>query len=370
MGCAPPAVSPPVGTGPVASPSASSPEAAPPPAPPIVRVTYREAASLFEILDNVSSWWQGKVDPEYREAWRERFGWTREDDERFAEYKQIRKRYYEDRPSEETDPAKLRHGLFAPRKVPDRFANAFYESEHLPEAFAKLSAFVGAEDLASVERLYGAYATPLEVLGEESRPLAAIAAALDDDIADPGAIRLLRRMAAAHGLAELPPMTALFVWWPPVEHVTANQRDRFLIMKVHPGTHCAPAEGDLDVVVHELVHYLSAQRSDEEKGAFSRAFLDECVPPDDVHPSAVLEEPMAVAHQRLFTTLHTGAPPDLQRRWYGGDPWIDPFAKALYEPLRRAYARGDVIDEEFFAAAGATCNAVRSSLEGAGQPAR
>lgn len=333
----------------------------------LVRVRFRNAASQFEILDNVSRWWKGKNDPEYQEAWRKRFGIGPDDEARFAAYKTIRKRYYEDRTDPGEDPATAPFGLFAPRKIPDRVANAFYAAEGLEEAFATLAKFVDASDLATLRDFFGAYAAPLDALRSESEGLEGIAAALDARLARPESQAAIRRLALGHGASDVAPMIALFVWWPPVEHVTANQRDHFLIMKYNPEGHRQLARADADVVVHELIHYLSSRRPDEHKRAGTRVLMEGCGVPDGVPFPHVIEEPLAVAHQRLFSLWSGGVAPRFDTPWYGGDPWVDPLSKALYEPLRQAYDRRAGLDLAFMTQAAELCRHVRGARESAAQ---
>ena len=82
----------------VAPSPAPSPAPAPSPVPPAsvkISFTYHEAASIFEILENTSNWWEGKCDIEYRDDWKKRFGLTIDDEKRFYAYQDIRKRNLE-----------------------------------------------------------------------------------------------------------------------------------------------------------------------------------------------------------------------------------------------------------------------------------
>src|SRR5262249_13757064 len=142
------------------------------PSRPVMVVTYREAANVFEILDNLSNWWSGKCDPEYRAYWVERFGVTPEDEQRFASYKAIRKRYYDYGPSAEPTPPKPEDVLFAPRKPPDRIAEAFYGAQTVAEALAALAAFTTVEDRTFLEQFYAAYRAQCQALLEESEAYA------------------------------------------------------------------------------------------------------------------------------------------------------------------------------------------------------
>jgi hypothetical protein len=184
-------------------------------APKIV-ATYREAANVFEIMDNVSSWFPDKNDAQYREAWQARFGVTSADEDRFRAYKEIRKRWF-------SRADESRGGLFATSKPTDRIAEAFYTSDTLDAAYAKLAVFV-------------------------QRP--------------------------------------------------KNHQD----------------------------------------------------------PPKIIEEPLAVVHQKMFLGLVEPERLDFTEGWYGGDPWIGTFAKLIYEPVRRYHETPNAhLDEELMTKLGKSC---------------
>jgi hypothetical protein len=56
-------------------------------------VVYREAADLFEVLDNVSEWWPDYTEPEYRQYWTDSIGFQPGDSALFASYAALRSRY-------------------------------------------------------------------------------------------------------------------------------------------------------------------------------------------------------------------------------------------------------------------------------------
>ena len=152
--------------------------------------------------------------------------------------------------------------------------------------------------------------------------------------------------------------TALYIWWPPVENVTANTRDRFLLLKYNPAKHGRSAMSDIDIPIHEFTHYLSAHQPEEQKRALTHTFLAGCDPTADVKPVKILEEPLAVAHQKLFLSVAAPQRFDASVPWYGGDQWIDPFAKAIYPALKDARAHGRTIDDALMTSAAKSCAAL------------
>lgn len=335
------------------SPAAMPPPPRPPPRPPAVSiaVTYREGANVFEILDNVSNWWPAKCDSEYRDYWKERFGISDDDERRFAAYKQIRKAHYP-RPA---DAPERGADLFGPAKAVDRFAEAFYGAATVDAALATLAGLVTAEELATLKDFYTAYRPSYEPLLAESRPYSDIAAGMQSKLAEARVIAYLEKIARSYGVTALPPFTALYVWWPPVDGVSANNRDRYLLLKYNPTRHRSNAGSDFDVPVHEFAHYVSAHQSEERKLALSKTFLAGCDPTKRVPPVKILEEPLAVAHQKMFLALVDPQRFDVTAPWYHGDKWVDPFAKAIYPHVVQVHGSGRMIDDALMTTMASSC---------------
>lgn len=68
--------------------------ATPEPAPAQASAQYRRAADVFELLDNVSDWWPGYTDAQYREHWVRHVGLTVADDTILASYAALRTRHF------------------------------------------------------------------------------------------------------------------------------------------------------------------------------------------------------------------------------------------------------------------------------------
>jgi hypothetical protein len=349
--------------------SVPSPIVAAAPADPLV-VTYREAANVFEILDNVSSWLPDKCDSEYRTYWQQRFGITPEDDQRFSAYKAIRERYYTFPADQEKDPLKSKNGLFAQRKPPDRVAEAFYGAATLEAAFEALGAFMKPEDVEALKRFYQGYRPRYAELLAESEAYPKIASALQTKLDGAGIADFYARAARFYGVAGAPRFTALYVFWPPVDHVTANNRGGFLILKYHPVAHREDAVRDIEIPVHELIHHISAEQPDEQKQALTRAFLARCDVTARLSGPRILEEPLAVAHQKMFLRMVDPSRFNFASSWYG-DPWIGVFAKLSYGPVSQAHEKGGKLDGELMAVLGKTCSQIKAAaalLSGDGAP--
>jgi hypothetical protein len=325
-----------------------APSAPAAPTAPTLDVTYRDAANVFEILDNVSVWWRGKADPEYRKYWEQRYGLTEADQHRFASYKEIRKRYF----SHEDDPD---GGLFAPAKAPDRIAETFYDVETLEQAFAKLAAFVTTEDVATLRSFYEAYRTQLAPLLEESRAYVAIAKEVAAKLTAARTADYYASLARYYGTSATTRFTVLYIWWPPVDNVRANQRGKYLLLKYNPLEHRTQAERAMDVTVHELAHFVSSRQPEAQKQALTKTFLAGCDVPDTDQGPRILEEPLAVVHQKIYLGQIDPARLEFKSPWYGHDAWVSDLAKASYEDVRASHAQSGHIDDALMTAMAKRC---------------
>lgn len=327
---------------PSASAAASAPSAA------TLEVLYREPANVFEILDNVASWRTGKADPAYREHWRQRYGLGAADDERFASYKEIRKRYI----SHADD---LDGGLFARTKPADTIAETFYAAATLDAAFTSLATFVSADDVATLRAFYEAYRPQLAPLLVESKAYVEIAATLQGKLESSHAADYYARVARYYGAPEAQHFSVLYVWWPPVDSMTANQHGPYLLLKYNPVKHRADAERATDVTVHELVHYVSGHQPEAQKLALTKTFLAGCDVTAAINGPRILEEPLAVVHQKIFLGLTDPEHLEFGSAWYGGDAWVSIFAKVIYEQVRRSHAGSGHIDDALMTTMARSC---------------
>jgi hypothetical protein len=311
---------------------------------PFFHVTYREAASVFEILDNVAGWWEGKNEPEYRAYWTKRFPLSADDERAFATYTELRRRYYE--------PGDGGGGLFGPRKPIDRLADAFYRSDTIAQALDRVKAFATPADVDALAAFYRAFVTRTDQLLAESKVFTSFAADLERQLASPKTTAFVQRLADAYGVKKPEPFTVLYVWWPPVENVTANNRGDVVLLKYNPKQHEDDATHSADVPVHEYVHYLSSMQPEERKRALTDVFTKGCKVPASVKPVKVLEEPMAVVHQKRFLRETDPERLDFSHAWYGGDPWISTYAKLLFNLVEQH----PVVDEALVRRAARLCS--------------
>lgn len=338
-------------SGPVTSPEVRASWAPPPAAPagvPALRARYRASADVFEVLDNASVWYRKKCDPEYRAAWESTLGLTPEDERWFERYAEIRKRHYPVPPEDDGPPI-----LFAPEKH-DVLADAFYTAESVSDALAALRTHLPPEDVATLEGFYAAMLPRAQRWFDESAAFVEIGESLSARLDQPDTRAFVERMARFYGVTPAASFTVLLVWWPPVDHVTASNRGSTLLMKYNPVRHRDRAERDVDVPIHELAHFTSSRQSAEQKRDLSAAFLSSCASHPEPSP-ALLEEPLAVAQQKVFLSFAEPSRLDLEAPWYGDAPWIGDYAKRIYPNVRARYEEGRPMDQAWMRSLGARC---------------
>ncbi len=304
---------------------------------------YSESADVFVIMDCVSGWWDSSYcldDGAYRNVWKDRFGMSVADIETFKKYDQVRQRYYKGLGLPKDPPEPYSDGIFAKRSsiTEDQISPAFFSSESLDEALAKLQAVVSADDLIFLKDFYSKYKPKYEQLLKESLPFKKKAKDLSQRLANKKYAEFFSKISAYYSVSEDLKYEVLFTWYPPIEKDFAFPLDKFLILQKNPIKHIHWE--DEDVVFHEIVHTLSVRQPQIQKEQISKILLDGC-PIGDVFPKGqqtkIIEEPMAVAiGQILF--LKTFFPERLHwdSKLYN-NLWISTFSKNIYP----------VIEEEF-----------------------
>jgi hypothetical protein len=307
-----------------------------------VEVAYRQPADAFEILDNVSDWWPGYTEPEYRKFWVDSVGVSGADSAYFAQYRVVRERYFDRSGQQSEDPRASKSGLFTDSRAlsADPLAHAFYSSETMEEAFVRLRAVVTEVDLEFLRSFIAHFAPRLEPLTSETRRR--VAATLDrtrEALSATAVAAYVDSVATFFGTTEDVTFTALYVWWPDADRVRASPNGRFLILRVNP--HPNEAMSNADVVVHEAVHVLSALQPDIQKRSVTDAILEQCDQSlEHTRRLGVVEEPLATIFGNIeFRRRFEPNRFSWGRQWYG-EPWVDVSAKLMYPVVMQAVAGG------------------------------
>jgi len=344
--------------------------ATPRPVAPQAAVHYRQAADVFELLDNVSDWWPGYSDGRYRSYWVRHIGLSAADDTMLASYTKLRERYFDKHGQSNEDPAISEGGLFTARATldADPVGDAFFQSETVNEALGRLGGRIAPADLQFLRRFYAHFERRyLPLVTEHEQAVQASLAETN---------RTLTSLMFESWIGEVERFfdvasqgqryDALYVWWPDSVRVVANLRGRFLVLRalVKPGEKLNVG----DVVAHEAVHVIAAHQTSAQKRSISDAFLRDCPVTASVGRLSVIEEPLAVVFgNMLFTRTFRRERYRYAKRWYG-DEWVDLYAKLLFSPTVAALQHGGRIADEVTEAV-QLCSTMRSLRERSGAPA-
>lgn len=324
-------------------------------------VVYREPADTFEILDNVSAWWPGYTEAVYREFWADSLGISAADSALFAQYTQLRERYFDKTGQNNEDPRTSRSGLFTDRSIlsADPVGFAFYASGSMDEAYGRLGDIVEPDELAFLRSFYEHFADRTAPLTAETRrSTVASMARTRNTLSDSTLPAYLSGISTFFGVSEDATFTALYVWWPDADRIMANPNGPFLLLRVRP--YEGEAINSADIVVHEAVHVVSAMQSEAQKRAVSDAILATCSGAlGQTRRLGVIEELLATVLGNIeFRRRFDPGRFSWSRSWYG-EPWVDLSARVLYPVVIDALAAGETIAGASFSAdAAASCKVV------------
>jgi hypothetical protein len=306
-----------------------------PRAAPRFRVSAPLGASVVEIVDGVAQWDPERNEIAYRREWEHRFGVSPSHARALAAWGEVRRRLAPAEPDVDAP-------LLGRDKPVDRVAAAFRGADDVHRALERAREVAGESDVATLREALDGLSAELDALLAEARSLEPMVGELEARLGESDVARFVDDLGRFYGVSDLPIMSVRLAWWPPSDETSASLTGDDLILRRRPGTSAAP---DVDVVVHEAVHMTSRRLPPARKESLSRAFRSKCAsPPARVPPSHLLEEPLAVAQQKMF--LARTAPSRFERdaSWYG-DPWVSALAKLVYDEIVDAYARGATLDE-------------------------
>lgn len=308
-------------------------------APQAAAVHYRQAADVFELLDNVSDWWPGYTDARYRSDWIRTIGLSAADDTLLSRYAKLRVRYFDKRGQSNEDPSTSEGGLFTARATldADPVGDVFYRSATVSEALGRLDGRVAPDDMQFLRYFYAHFERRyLPLVTEHER---AVQASLAETNRTLESSTFATWIGALERFFDVPIQEqrydALYVWWPDSLRVVANPRGRFLVLRalIKPGEKLNVG----DVVVHEAIHVIAARQTSVQKRSISDAFLRDCPPTPAIGRLSVIEEPLAVVFgNMLFTRTFRPDRYRYAKRWYG-DESVDLYAKLLFAPTLDAF---------------------------------
>lgn len=295
-------------------------------------VEYSESAALFSLMDNTSGWWPGFVDENYRVAWQKKFGWS-EDDQKWADrYSEYRNRTYVDE-SQGSALEDSPDGLFSystsNTEAADPLAAHMLGSGSVAEAMSKLDTIATLEDAQMLRGFYAHFRPKWEVILSDTDQLVRHADRLNVQLNAPAITKFLDRVSAFYGVEVDGVFRVFFTRYPMSERsraeVVAGQN--FLL---HAPEEWPYEAGEWDTIaMHEMVHFISARQSSEQKLSLTQRFLKRCPLPAGARRLWMIEEPLAVAiGQAAYSEMVLGKPLDPHTNWYG-TPWIDLVSRTL-----------------------------------------
>ncbi len=321
-----------------------------------IQVEYSKSADVFELMDNISNWWPGFTEEEYEKFWKKNFKTQPEDKAFFQKYTALREKYYNNPDQKEKNPLKNRNGFFSNSGSlgADPYAEAFYSSNSLEEAYDKLRKKISPEDLEFVKKFYQHFQIRYESLIK------------DDQKAFEGSIAIVKKVFEKNGVQKYfenvvkfynangnLQYRVLYTWWPPIDRTNASPTGQYLIMRNHPIKH--KDRNDSDIVAHEIIHTISTNQPLEQKIKLTKSFLDRCPVQDKLKKLVVLEEPLAVAFgQLLFNEKFNSRNFSLSDNLYN-NPWINTYSRLIFLPLKDRFEKNENINQGFINEASKLC---------------
>lgn len=330
-----------------------------------MEAVYSQGADIFDLMDNVSEWWEGFCDAEYKKYWKEKYGISKEDSEFFSKYAALREKYYSDPDQAEKDPLKNRNGFFAMTGTitADPLAEAFYDSDSLEQGYAKAAKVITADELSFLKSFHAYFAPKYAPLLKESAAFKKIMPSVNRSLRKPGMAGYFGEVARFYNVKSDLSYRVLYTWWPPIKRTNASPTGRYLIMRYNPVQHIDIAETDWDIAFHEVVHAISAMQPLEQKQQITQAFIKICDPRESVKRGRILEEPLAVALGQI-EFLRRFAPKKLV---YDDslyiDPWVNLLGKLIHPVLEKSLREKKNIQQGFAESAARLCREVLAASD-------
>lgn len=313
-----------------------------------INVVYKEPANIFTVMDQVSEWNKDFCKTVYKNYWKGKYPFSKADQNYFARYKKLREKYFINADSNIKDVTKAKSGLFveAESLTEDPLAKVFYSSETLTEAFNKLSGVLTPEEIKFLQEFYQHFEKKYQSILEESKKLIKVAKDSSAPMQDRKLVVYLKKIALFYQSKLGENYTVLYVWAPLGKETFAFPAGDFLIMQCHPNTPAENVPGP-DVIVHEIIHTISARQPLEQKQELTKVFLEKFKGAGKVERLKILEEPLAVVWgQVLYLKKFNPAlyeQENYRMIWYN-HPWVRVYAQLLTPLMEEVYQSGETIN--------------------------
>ena len=325
-----------------------------------ISAEYHRPTDLFALMDGVSNWYFN--DDSYRKSWVDRFGWSSNDKKVVKFYRKYRDRTYYDRAQKDKKFRKNQDGIFAARSSysikTDPLAEHFINSITIEEALLNLDNIVSSADASNLRAFYENFRSKWVTILTESKDFTSHLQALNDNLEGNKVEHYLNRISAFYRVELDLRFKARFIWWPPINRTLADISGNTIFLRLNPSKHAA--KGDwAEIVMHELIHYISAHQPIEQKRSLSEKFLEIC-PFKGNKPYDYLEEPMAIAWgQAAFAKYVQGQPLDPSQDWYNR-PLPEVMGRLIWLEVDSIYGSETTIDERFIQRVAKNCSRLLS----------
>jgi hypothetical protein len=320
---------------------------------------YDEPADLFVLMDNVS-WWSsgGFLDRPYRDYWESQYTVTAEDQAWFDRYAEYRRRTYSDPGQAFQDPREGPDGYFAKRSSmapeSDPLAHHMIGSGSIDAALETLPQAVGEADAQTLRGFYRHFEDQWRPILAESAAFAERATALNATLSGPEVQRYVDRLTGFFNVELDRDFGVYFVWWPPIDRTAAGITGSAFVIKSHPQRH-ANEDGWEGIAMHELVHFISAHQSSDQKRTLTDQFLEICPADSSASLYDIIEEPLAVAWgNAAFGKFVMDSPLHPAESWYFR-PLPATMGRLIWPLVDRIYKSDTRITDGFIPHAAMMC---------------
>lgn len=316
-----------------------------------IKISYREVANLFTIMDQVSGWKKEFCKEIYGQIWKEMYPLRKQDSIFFKRYKELREKYFfnPDRSTKALNESAS--GLFYADTslTEDPIGYVFYQAKTLEEAFIRLSSIIEPSEIEFLQDFYSYFRDRYMPILEESKKLNILAESLASQIKDERLVSFLGKVAHFYQSTLGENFTVLYVWYPKISSGTAFASGPYAFIQCHPDISPEKALG-IDIVIHEIVHMISARQSLASKQKLTSTFINIFKEAESMDKYKILEEPLAVVWgQAMYLKLFNPEAflkQNYKMNWYYRS-WVNVYAQLLIPLLEEAYQKEEIMDEDF-----------------------
>jgi hypothetical protein len=324
-------------------------------------IDYKESAAIFDTMDHVSLWKEGFCNPQYRSFWDTHIGPLPHDAEHFQRYTALREKYF----FYTAEPDVLKgDGLFNTISSlhQDPIADAFYSAATVDEAFIKLQTIIEPEEIKTLRTFYKHFECRYSSLLCDTQNFMQQVDNEKTRILVPQVLHYLEQVARFYRVTEHISFRVRHSWFPPIRSTGGHCSGINLIIQSHPQLHGIKEQSS--IILHEVIHAISRVQTQEQKVSLTRAFLETAPKELPKARFSILEEPFAVVFgQMLFLELFDKPSFEetmLKKTWYA-NPWIDSYARAIYDTVKKAFLAGDVLNDILMKQLGQIAGKVQAS---------